>query len=193
MNVSQKVESVNTGEHFSNVKPSMPVMENTGIVQKGAEITSGDIFHSKIDLIVVLEGVEQFHEPLTFGRSENIPFGQNVSDLVQLEQQLLAHDLQRAHFTSVLLLSKENLTIPTLSNLGQNVEISMVKACAALAEMRSLSAKIFLQRRLIFGGRGSRRGRITSFKLCLTRLTIVHIAEKVKVVVEEIYRLSADA
>ena len=90
-------------------------------------------------------------------------------------------------------MSKENLTIPTLSNLGQNVEISMVKACAALAEMRSLSAKIFLQRRLIFGRRGTRGGRITSFKLCLSRLTIVHIAEKVKVVVEEIYRLSADA
>jgi hypothetical protein len=86
-------------------------------------------------------------------------------------------------------LGKENLAISTLPNLRQNVEINMTKTRAALAEIRSLSAKVFLQRRLIFCHRSSRRGRIRSFELRLSRLTIVHVAEKVKVVVEEICRL----
>jgi hypothetical protein len=86
-------------------------------------------------------------------------------------------------------LGKENLAISALSDLRQNVEINMTKTCAALAKIRSLSAKVFLQRRLVFRHRCSRRRRIRSFELRLSRLTIVHVAEKVKIVVEEICRV----
>lgn len=80
------------------------------------------------------------------------------------------------------------MTISTLSNLGQNVEISMTEASAALSEMRALPAKIFLQCRFIFSGRCSWRRRKRSFELCLARLTIVNVAEEVKVVIEKICR-----
>ena len=48
-----------------------------------------------------------------------------MSDFVQLEKQFLAHDLQSANFLGILLLREIYLTIATLTNLCENLEIAV--------------------------------------------------------------------
>jgi len=80
-----------------------------------------------------LEGVEQFDQPLRLGSSQDISLGQNVSHFVEFEQQFLSHDLKRTDFSSVFLLSEIDLSIATLANLSQDLEVTMSKAGSALA------------------------------------------------------------
>jgi hypothetical protein len=63
-----------------------------------------------------------------------------VSDFIQLEQQFLAHDLESADFARILLLGKIDLSIPTLSNLSEDLEVTMSKSRSAFPQVCSLAA-----------------------------------------------------
>lgn len=65
-----------------------------------------------------------------------------MSNLVQLEQQLFAHDLEGAHLARVFLLCEEDLAIAALANLGQNLEVALLQSDATLAKVGSLSTGI---------------------------------------------------
>lgn len=81
--------------------------------------------HRKVDALVVLKGVEQADQPLALSSGKDIALCQDVANLVQLEQQLLAHDLQSAHFTRILLLGQIDLSIATLADLCENLEVTL--------------------------------------------------------------------
>jgi len=72
-----------------------------------------------------------------------------MSNFVELEQQLLAHDLQCTDFSGVLLLSKENLPVATLPHLCENLEITLAEADSSLSKIGTLSPSIFLPNRVI--------------------------------------------
>lgn len=80
-----------------------------------------------------MEGVEQSNKPLALRICQNVTFRQYMSNLIQFEQQLLAHDLQRANFPGIFLLSKEDLSISTLTNLCKDLEIALPETNAALS------------------------------------------------------------
>lgn len=63
-----------------------------------------------------------------------------MSDLVKLEEQLLAHDLERAHLPGLFVLSQEHLSISTLPNLGQHLEITLPQSRTALPQRDALTA-----------------------------------------------------
>jgi hypothetical protein len=150
MNVAQGVQSVDTGEHLCDVKSGMSVVKDASVVEQGSEVTAGHVFHGQVNLFFVLERVEQLDKPVGFGGSQNVSFGQDVSHLVQFEQQLLSHHLEGADFSSVLLLSQIDLAISALTDLRQNLEITMSESSSALAEVGTLSAKIFVQSHIVF-------------------------------------------
>lgn len=109
-----------------------------------------------------------------------------MTDLVQLEQQLLAHDLQRAHLLGVLLLGQKNLAITTLTDLGEDLEVTLAKSHPSLAEISSFPTGI-LGPHLVVGviiGRGRRRELL--FEGIEAVLTIASVGEEVKVVVEKV-------
>jgi len=81
--------------------------------------------HSKVDAFVILKGVEQADQPLALSSGKDIALCQDVANLVQLEQQLLAHDLQSAHLTRVFLLGQVDLSIATLTDLCENLEVTL--------------------------------------------------------------------
>jgi len=62
-----------------------------------------------------------------------------MPDLVQLEKKLLAHDLQRTDFPRILLRRQVDLSIATLSNLGENLEVTMLQSRTALSQIGPLS------------------------------------------------------
>lgn len=109
-----------------------------------------------------------------------------MPDLIQFEEQLLAHDLQSAYLTRVLLLRKVYLSVSTLSDLGQDLEVALTQSGAAFTQVCTLATEIPIQRRLIFFDRGRGRGRIGGLELGLAVLAVVDIAEQVKVIIEEI-------
>ena len=110
-----------------------------------------------------------------------------MPDLVKLEQKLLAHDLQRAYFFRVFLRRKIYLSVATLSNLGKDLEVTLTKSCSTLSKICTLPSKVFVFQLFIFLGRCPRWGRKLSVKSGLSGLTIVHVAEEVKVVVKKVY------
>src|SRR4051812_6967280 len=109
-----------------------------------------------------------------------------MADLVQLEQQLLAHDLECAHLLSILLLGKKHLAVATLANLGQDLEVSLSQSDSPLAQIGAFPTCVFgphlvicLLVRLFFGVLG-----LESSEAVLSR---AYVGKKVKVVVEEVY------
>jgi hypothetical protein len=57
------------------------LLEDAGIVQECAEVAARDIFHSKIDKLRILEGVEKPNKPGGLGRGEDVTLHQNVANL----------------------------------------------------------------------------------------------------------------
>lgn len=145
-------------------------------------------YHSQVYTLVVLEGVEQSHQPLALGVCEDVTLCKDVSDLVELEQQLLAHDLQRADFPSILLLRQENLPVPTLSDLGENLEITLAQTNTTLPEIGTLSTSIFRPDWVVvFFGSGRWFWELGT-ELVESILSSTNVAEEVEVVVEEVCR-----
>ena len=109
-----------------------------------------------------------------------------MANLVKLEKQLLAHDLQRADFSGILLLRKEDLTVATLSDLCQDLEVTMSKADASLSEVSTLTTRIFLPQIIVslFIGLGRRRN--FGFERIKSSLTATNISQEVEVVVQEV-------
>ena len=109
-----------------------------------------------------------------------------MSNFVKFEQQLLAHDLQCTDFSSVLLLCKENLTVATLSDLCEDLEITLAEADSSLSKIGTLSSSILLPNRVVgfFGCLwGSRKLGLKMGKSVLSR---ANVCEKVVVVIEEV-------
>jgi hypothetical protein len=86
MNITQHMQRINATEHLGNIETSMSIMQHTGVIQQCPEITTGNIFHRQIDLGVILEGIKQLDEPIALRGRENIALGENVSNLIQLEE-----------------------------------------------------------------------------------------------------------
>lgn len=189
MNVAQLVKGIDRAEHFGNVETSMSVGEHTGVVKQGAEITTRHILHGKIDTLVILERVEQSNKPLTLRRGKNIAFCQDMANLVELEQQLLAHHLQSTNFACVLFLGQKDLSISSLANLCEDLEIALSKPDSSFSKIGTFSAGVFVPHlsmvllvglwwRWIFGLEG-----------CQTLLSGPDIGKEIEVVIEEICSL----
>jgi len=136
----------------------MAVVENASVVEEGAEVASRDVlleiivsicsmlwakvdcYHRQVDAPVVLKGVQQPNKPFALRRGQNIALRQDMSDLIELEQQILAHDFQRTDFACVLLLRQIHLTIATLTDLSENLEVSVSESSATLAQIGTLTA-----------------------------------------------------
>ena len=109
-----------------------------------------------------------------------------MSDLVKFEQKLFTHYFQCTHFASVLFGCEVNLSIATLAHLGENLEVTVAQPCAALSQIRSLSAQIFVTCCFVFFDRsrwGSGKLRI---KHGFPALTMVHIAEEVEIMIKKV-------
>jgi len=109
-----------------------------------------------------------------------------VANLIQLEEQLLAHDLQRADLSRVLLLGQEHLAIATLADLREYLEVGMPKANATFAQVSPLSACILVPHlivRLLIGP--GRRGELRLEGLEPV-LSVSHISQEVEVVIEKV-------
>ncbi|KAH0238732.1 hypothetical protein KCV06_g8, partial [Aureobasidium melanogenum] len=127
VDVAELVQCVDAKEHFRNVETSMTVVQNTGVVEESAEVTTGNILHGEVDAGLVLKSVEQTHQPVTLCGGENVALGQDSAD-----------------FACVLLLRQVDLTVATLTDLSQNGKVTMVETSASGAELRTFASKVLL-------------------------------------------------
>lgn len=207
MDVAKLMEGIDGAEHLGDIESSMAVGKHTSVVEQGSKISTRDIFlracqpyaktidsvtyHRQVNALLILKGIQQAHKSLALCVGQDITLGENVSDLVQLEQQLLAHNLQRTHLSGVLFLGEEDLTIPTLSNLRKNLKVSLSETDSALSKVGSLSANIFLPDRIVCFFWCSWGCGIFGFEVSESGLASANICQEVKIIVEEICRLSA--
>lgn len=56
-----------------------------------------------------------------------------MSDLIQFEQQALAHHLQRAYFLRISFLRQIDLSVAALTDLGEDLEIAMSQTSSPFA------------------------------------------------------------
>lgn len=168
----------------------MAVGQHTGVVKEGAEITARHVLHGKIDALVVLEGVEQPYKPFALGGSKNVSFGEDMTDFVQLEEQLFAHDLEGADFSRVLLLGQKHLAVTSLADLRQDLEVTMSETNSSLSKVCALSTSVLgphLSMGLLVGI--GRRGELV-LEGIQSVLSRADIGEEVEVVVQEICKIS---
>jgi hypothetical protein len=78
------------------------------------------------------------------------------------------------------------LTISTLADLGEDLEVAMSKTSATLSEVGSLSSEVFVQCRVIDLGWGVRRRWVCLLECSLSALTVVNVRKKVEVVIKEV-------
>ena len=109
-----------------------------------------------------------------------------MPDFVKFEQELLAHYFQGTDFSSVFLGCKIHLSVATLANLSEDLEVSMTKSRPALPKICSFSAQIFVFCRFVFFCRSGWRGWKLGIEERFTILAVVHVAQEIKVMVQEI-------
>lgn len=143
-------------------------------------------YHCKIDIFVILERVQETDKPLTLGGGQDVSLGQYVADLIQLEQQLLAHDLQGANLLRIFLLCEEDLTVATLADLRQDLEVTLSESHSPLAEIRPLPTSVLVPHLFIGLFIGIRRSGVFGLEGIETALSVADVSQKVEVVVEEI-------
>lgn len=81
MDVAKRVEFSDTSEHFGDIEASVFLFQNARVVEKRAEIAARDIFHCKVNVLLVLECVEKLNKPRSLRSRENISFHEYMSDL----------------------------------------------------------------------------------------------------------------
>lgn len=109
-----------------------------------------------------------------------------MADLIQLEQERLAHDLQSAHFFCVLLLRQEDLPVASLTDLCKDLEVALPQPSASLAKIGALAAEILCQSVVVLGLGGFGRCGTARLEVVQAVLALVHICEEIEVVVQEV-------
>jgi hypothetical protein len=59
----------------------MLLFEHTRVVQQSAKVAAWYVFHRKVDMLRVLEGIQETNEPRRLGRGKNVPLDEDVADL----------------------------------------------------------------------------------------------------------------
>lgn len=110
-----------------------------------------------------------------------------MANLIKLEQQLLAHDLEGTDFLCILLLSQKHLTIATLSDLCEDLKVALSESYPPLAEIGSFSTGILVPHVSVGIVVGVGRGRVFGLEGIEPGLAVANICEEVKIIVEEVY------
>lgn len=143
-------------------------------------------YHGQVDALVVLECIKQPDQPLALRIGQNVAFSEHMSDLIKLEQELLAHDLERADLARILLRREIDLSIATLTNLCEDLEVTVAQPCTTLAQIGAFPAEIDLVRPFPFRISEALRLWVLSVKLCQAVLTVVDVGKEIIVVVEKV-------
>lgn len=88
-----------------------------------------------------------------------------MADLVQLEKQFLAHNLQCADLARVLLLGQIDLSIASLTDLSEDLEVALPQARPSLAQIGALTTEILCKGIIVLCLRCLGRRRILGLKL----------------------------
>ena len=168
MDVSQLVQLVNACEHLCCVESCMLLFQNARVVEQSPEVSSGHIllrvesrlqgdsammdetYHCQVDVLLILEGVEQPHEPRSLDSRQNVPLHKHMLDLVHLGQRTFAHLLQRADFVGIRLPRQVDRSISTLTDLGDDPEVLDAELGTSFSEENALSAIVRCKLLVVF-------------------------------------------
>ena len=98
--------------------------------------------HAQVDVGRVLKRIQEADKPGRLCGREDIPLDEDVPDLVHLCEGALAHLLERDNFLRVLLSREEDLAVPALPDLDNDVEGVEAELCPALAEEGALAPRV---------------------------------------------------
>lgn len=96
---SHLVHALNGARQLGNVEPRQLLTEHAQSDQQAHHITTRDVVHDKVQVVLVLEGVIQPHNPLVVCLSQDVSLSLDVCHLVPEKHVLLAqclHGIERA-------------------------------------------------------------------------------------------------
>lgn len=67
MHVGHLVNRLYSEHKFRHVEPGLTLRENLLVNEPSHEVSSREEFHAEVEVVIVLEGIMQLHNPLTEG------------------------------------------------------------------------------------------------------------------------------
>lgn len=112
---------------------------------------------------LVLERIQQPHQPRRARRGEDVALSEHVPHLVHLDEHALAQPLERTQLARVALARQKHLAVAALADLRDDVELRKAQLRAAVQQQRTLLRKVLLARALVrrLAHRTRARGRRT--------------------------------
>jgi hypothetical protein len=98
----------------------------------------------------------------------------------------MSRSVKSAHFSGVLLLRQEYLTVAALSDLGQDLEVGMPESHSSFTQIGPFPSSILVPHMFIGFLVGLRRGGIFGLESIESILPISDISEEIEVVVQEV-------
>lgn len=109
-----------------------------------------------------------------------------MSYLIQLEEKLFAHNLQSTDLLRVSFGCKIDLSVATLADLGEDLEVAVTESGSSFAEICPFPSKILALCCFIFFCGCFRWRRDARLEHGLSAVTIVDIAEEIEIMVQEV-------
>lgn len=117
---------------------------------------------------LVLERIQQPHQPRRARRGEDVALSEHVPHLVHLDEHALAQPLERTQLARVALARQKHLAVAALADLRDDVELRKAQLRAAVQQQRTLLRKVLLARALVrrLAHRTRARGRRVPAMVC---------------------------
>ena len=81
MDVPQLVQLVHGHEHLANIESRNLLLENACVVEKCPEVASRYVFHRKIHVLWVLEGIKEANEPRGLRSRQDVTLNKDMPNL----------------------------------------------------------------------------------------------------------------
>lgn len=82
MYVPEAVEFVNCSKHLADIKSSVFLFKDTGVVEQRSEIAARYILHRKVNVFSVLKRIHKSDKPWRLGGCQNISFDKYMAHLM---------------------------------------------------------------------------------------------------------------
>jgi hypothetical protein len=93
-------------------------------------------------MIPILESVQKADQPRRLGRRQDVPFDQDVLDLVHLGERRLFHLFQSADFTRIGLAGEEDGSVASLADLYQQCRTRRVRNARTARWRQTIGSKL---------------------------------------------------
>lgn len=116
MYVIQIVHTFNGEDGLSNIEPGHVLTQDVFLHQQRHEVSSLQVFHDQVEVVLVLEGAFEFDDPWVIGEGQDIALGTDMRDLILEDHLGLLHLFDGDHLVCLPVSANADLTESTTAD-----------------------------------------------------------------------------